>query len=486
MSFCAISNRPPDPSVVYNLSGRGDYHSHFLQWYPPSSMDVSLNETSFLSPRLQLGDAVLSINGVSISSFSTTAAIADFIRNRCGSRLILVALRHFTVWKAGEEASHRELFPAVNPTKNGVETTEYQMLLQSKAKEKRDEISRAIKEGWAKIQKLNYSQSRPTKRKIHHVPTKNGRKGFDPWMFDRMYALADKRLLMNPAFGDEKNPVFYSDNDEFDPDDGRRLRFFASRDITASFSDWLKVRKEAWRARRQNIYPKIGDIEQNDEASSTVTHEFWLSNGHQSFDTWLSYSKSTWRRSYSWHKNKKRKLRSETEKEVHFPSVTMICDVSIDAAMYQFNDWLGARKQQWRIARRKRQLERVDMSGDDSGGAQEASPRKSSVSLERSYSRLSSTNDTIIIDELLEDQQRREREREIDHAPLDISWIFDSDMGAPDDVIVLLMRFLNPSDHGNLLCLSWTSNFSLKKRDAVWQSLCPKRWILPRRPRKSW
>ena len=481
IKFCAISNRPPDPSVVYNISRNGDYHSHFIRCYPPS-INQSSDEMPFLSPRLQLGDAVLSINGLSISSFPTTASIADFIRNRCGSRLIIVALRHPAVWKAGNDASKHDLFPAVNQT-SSTETEDHQMSMQSKAKEERDVISRAIKDKWAKIQKLNYS--RQTKRKIDtFVPTKNG-VTFDPWMFDRSYALADRRLLINPAFGDDKNPVFYADNDEFDPDDGRRLRFFAAKEATTSFGDWLKIRKDVWRGRR-NICPKFDDTGKNDEEPS-ISHEFWLSSGYQSFDTWLLSSKSSWRRSYSWHKNKKRKMRSETEKEVHFPSTAMICDATIDTMMYQFNDWLGARKQQWKIARRKRQLERVESLGNDSTMAQEASPFKCSVSLERSYSRLSSTNnDTIIIDELLEDQQRRQREREIDHAPLDISWIFDLDMGAPDDVIVLLMRFLNPSDHGNLLCLSWTSNFSFKKRDAVWQSLCPKRWILPRRPRKSW
>lgn len=265
---------------------------------------------------------------------------------------------------------------------------------------------------------------------------------------------------------------------------------FATRDVT-SFDDWLKVRKVAWRSKRKHVY--IADTAPivKDEEPSSISHDFWLETGYGSFDEWLLASKAQWRRSYSWHKDKKMKLQTEAEKQVHFPSTELIA--SSDDALVQFHDWLGVRKQQWRINRRKRQIERADSSASYTEEAlsmsdlsNENAPNPSPSKARKSFARLSSSNDTMIIDELLEDQQRQEKEHEIDHAPLDISWIFDSDVGAPDDVIVLLMRFLNPSDHGNLLCLSWSSNFLFKKRDAVWQSLCPKRWVLPRRPRKSW
>lgn len=55
-----------------------------------------------------------------------------------------------------------------------------------------------------------------------------------------------------------------------------------------------------------------------------------------------------------------------------------------------------------------------------------------------------------------------------------------------DDAILNIMGFLCPSDHGNLLCLSYTTNFLFKQRNVMWRSLCPTHWVLPRRPRKSW
>ena len=89
------------------------------------------------------------------------------------------------------------------------------------------------------------------------------------------------------------------------------------------------------------------------------------------------------------------------------------------------------------------------------------------------------------IDEMLEDQERLSKEIE-NRPPLDISWLFDSQLGAPDDVILVVMQFLCPCDHGNLLCLSRNSYALFKKRDLMWQTLCPRHWILPRRPRKPW
>jgi len=89
-------------------------------------------------------------------------------------------------------------------------------------------------------------------------------------------------------------------------------------------------------------------------------------------------------------------------------------------------------------------------------------------------------------DEILEDEEDRLTKEEEPCQPMDISWLFDSQYGAPDDVIVNIMTYLLPSDHGNLLCLSYTSNALFKQRNDMWKTLCPRHWILPRRPRKSW
>jgi hypothetical protein len=536
VSFCRVSNIAPDNTTVYAVPSKlklpeSNYQSNFVQSFPPSwKLPSSTNSPSILSPSLQLGDAIVSINGVPISSFDNIAAVASYIRMHCKSQLIIVAIRHHLVWRAAwnEMTKKTKIFPhnGGNATNTIVvaKTTEMkqqQQLIQQKQKEnalkdQKERVTRAIREGWNTVQRINYAQA--VKRQLvqnaaNYTTTYNSNASKKPrldqhynysTMWDRMHALADTRTLTNPAFKDQNgNCILYADNQEVDPEDGRRFRQFASNDVKVSFCDWLKVRKVSWRGGRKNVHDINGaalDLYDDEDVTTFVPHDFWIASGFESIDEWLLASKAQWRRNYSWHKNKKMKMQEETEKQVHFPSAELITACgSNEEALVQFNDWLGVRKQQWRIGRRKRQLERADSSFEEACGAaaQDATSKPSGNSAEdraslspaksrRTLARLSSSNDTMIIDELLEEQQRQEKEHQIDHAPLDISWIFDSSVGAPDDVIVLLMRFLNPSDHGTLLCLSWTSNYMFKKRDAVWQSLCPKRWILPRRPRKSW
>ena len=487
VQFCRVSNQAPNPSIVYNMSqgmrlDNEDYESSFKRLFPPSWKLSSSNLSSILTPCLQMGDTIVSINGVSVSFFDSIASIATYIRQHCKDKLLLVALRHHVVWKSvwNEMNINMKICPTILQAKS----TEQQQRLQQKIKEyvvteKKARVSRAIGEGWRRVQKTNCTKAVKRKADLNKPAS------------HPLYIFSDTRQLANPKFcNNGGEPILYSDNDDVDPDDGRRFHLFSSKTVSLSFDDWLKARKVVWGGRRKNIYlPNAGQI---DDEVTSVPHDFWLDSGFKSFDEWLSTSKATWRRTYSWHKDKKMKLQAEAEKEVHFPTAELITShASSDVALGLFNDWLGVRKQQWRIIRRKRQLEYTTADT-----AQDASTHQSDDSVDttcispvksrRLLNRLSSSNDTMIIDEIIKDQQLQEQEQKVEHSPLDISWIFDSEKGAPDDVIVLLMRFLNPSDHGNLLCLSWVSNFSFKKRDSVWQSLCPKRWILPRRPRKSW
>lgn len=78
--------------------------------------------------------------------------------------------------------------------------------------------------------------------------------------------------------------------------------------------------------------------------------------------------------------------------------------------------------------------------------------------------------------------------RRIAHSPnttYGLSWVFDSQYGAPDECIANIMTYLPPSDHGKLCCISWASNYLFKQRNRMWSLLCPAHWRLPRRPRKS-
>jgi len=78
----------------------------------------------------------------------------------------------------------------------------------------------------------------------------------------------------------------------------------------------------------------------------TVQHDFWLASGYQTFDQWLAASKTKWARTYSWHQERKNALQLDCEREVHLNS---------NISQHQFENWLGVRKQQWRLERRKRQ-----------------------------------------------------------------------------------------------------------------------------------
>ena len=515
IKFSRVTNQSPSCSIVYDISqlqrNSESYQSHFMKSFPPSWQISTGSSQSLDAPCLQLGDAILSINGVSVTTMGSTSTVATFVRQHCQQKLIIVALRHESVWKAGwqEMTKKIKIFPSITQAKN-TELKLQQMQLQNQMREKfaqeqRGRVAKAIKLAWARVQSQRDSQQAKRKIKVQQMPSERAK--FDTYTFDRLYELADTRQLTNGAFRDcEGKPIPYCDNNDFNPDDGRRFRQFVTRDVRSSFDDWLKQRKMKWRKSRKGLYlTETGTSFTGQEDESTlVPHDFWLLRGYESFDDWILASKAKWRRSYSWHKKKRMKMQTETEREVHFPSTELIASHGPNQIlMDQFNDWLGVRKQQWRITRRRRQLQRGDSTEKNvtctTNDAASSCKSEGSVVDNAAFDhaktpqsspprrRTSALNDTMIIDELLEDQQCQETQMEIDHSPpLDIGWIFDSEIGCPDDVVVLLMSFLNPSDHGNLLCLSWASNYSFKKRDAVWQSLCPKHWILPRRPRKSW
>ena len=97
------------------------------------------------------------------------------------------------------------------------------------------------------------------------------------------------------------------------------------------------------------------------------------------------------------------------------------------------------------------------------------------------------SEETIVIDALLEEQER-EKQRHLKRAPLDISFLFDTAMGCPDDVVVHCMQYLDPREHSKLLALDRETRKCLIERADVWRHLCSCKphWKLPRRPRKPW
>ena len=297
-----------------------------------------------------------------------------------------------------------------------------------------------------------------------------------------------------------------------DFEDGKRSAVFLPTITSESFPSWLKERKASWRG-PWNIRPADSDGEWNDgdDSPSTVARDFWTRQGYSSFNEWLTASTFRWKQSYSWNRKRLAKLAKACDEVVHFP---LHAGTRGNAAVKEARHWLRVRKQQWRILRRKRQrrLEeqaRASLSGtivsetndvgnesrsdktivenDASAEAPNADcvsyvplPSPRSVAVPRQTS-----GEMSIIDALLEEEEQQQRALQ-GRPPLDITFLFDATLGAPDDVVVHCLEFLPRSEHAKLLCVSSATSAAMKNRNEVWRQLCPSHWVLPRRPRKRW
>ena len=165
-----------------------------------------------------------------------------------------------------------------------------------------------------------------------------------------------------------------------------------------------------------------------------------------------------------------------------------------------FSDWLRVRKNQWKVQRRKRQRERLEemqpIEDDVTQKEVDQRPENSVNNKKRppiiwipSASHTQS-GDLIAIDALLEDRKRQQQALEnrlqYHQSSLNIFFLFDADLGCPDDTVTRILTFLDPLEHGTLLSISRGTRRKLMEREKVWRQLCPSHWQLPRRPRKPW
>lgn len=335
--------------------------------------------------------------------------------------------------------------------------------------------------------------------------------------------------LANPLFKDAHGkPLEYVDNWEFDPDDGNRAQLFLPP--IADPSIWLKQRKARWREECYRVtadtpVPNLiqdehyyhrevpsflnsmqDNTEQDDRRDSIVAINFWADR-YDTFDSWLKASTLQWKQSYSWNRRKRKRLQRDCRQAV-----------SLDTDPYA--KWLRVRKNQWKVERRKRQRLRQHVRDDlekrpvadpeegeqleDEQSAQQkttnpadSSPKEchaTGISFDTLMKRsgfaataaTAANDELVLIDALLEEQEREQRLHEARRQTLDISFLFDASLGCPDDVSALIIRFLDPLEHGKLLCISKKLRNGLIERESVWRQLCPEHWILPRRPRKPW
>ena len=469
-----ISQLAPSPALVYRtvttpVTPLDQYESNLSQRFPESCDDIRLRETGLLVPYVLPGDAIISVNGIPLSAFKTTTQFAAYIRDQCQRKMILVALRHENVFKAAQKMIGGGTGQVIQSTKE-----------QNSTQEMTSRIATVVKNAWKQVSEGSTNHQKAKRKSSHST----------------IYAKRPRISYTNSAFRDGNgNPILYCDNndsDEEDPDEGKRMSAFRNDEIDKSFHQWLKKRKATWREARPGKYVSytIDNSEGIDEEGElTVQHDFWLVSGYKSFDQWLAASKTKWTRRYSWHEERRNALQLDCEREVHFPTNTSTVDKH--TLVNQFESWLGVRKQQWRLERRKRQRHRLERTfaeqdelalvsaGDDTSGHVQPENNNPNPSC------TVTTNEDMYIDEILENEERRTNEAATLQS-MDITWMFDASFGAPDDAILNIMTYLSPSEHGNLLCLSYTSNACFKLRSEMWKALCPSHWTLPRRPRKSW
>jgi hypothetical protein len=186
---------------------------------------------------------------------------------------------------------------------------------------------------------------------------------------------------------------------------------------------------------------------------------------------------------------KRKALENDCTEVVHLPGT--IGDDKSDRDSFLL--WLRVRKNQWQVQRRKRQrtiaASLTDRATDADGDNDKLSWSGQSKAVLGSSAQKAAASHTselsVIIDALLENQER-ERKVRVARPPLDIAFLFDSELGVPDDIVANVFSFLHCTEHGKLLCIDRTTRRRLMTRDQVWQQLCPSHWKLPRRPRKPW
>lgn len=294
----------------------------------------------------------------------------------------------------------------------------------------------------------------------------------------------------NPWFkGPDGKGLPFVDNWEFSPEDGTRSELFLPP--IDDFPTWLTQKKKIWKS-RYKVY-KLAPADSDEEFEGEkmiVSHDFWTHQGFSSFQEWRSKSAAKWNLSYSWNKRKRQRIQKEREEIVH---------VSQDPD--QFVHWLKIRRNQWRVLRRKRQRELAERASGKVGatGVEEMDQHQTAhapvrpcdidedpTASKRRRVQVAAVQDMAAIDLILEQEEQERKRRLQARASFDLSFIFYASTGAPDDIVVHILGFLGRKEHAKLVGINASMANALKQRDQVWRQLCPKHWVLPRRPRKPW
>ena len=415
---------------------------------------------------LRPGDIILAINGRPIASFSSFLEITLFLKHT--SYLWMNAIRNPDLSKNITYNNQPQLsYWAAEETYRTLKPQLLQLALQASHHPGYTYRSLEREDSSFGIRKFtSYSQQPPA------TPPAPKPTALMPVM------------CTNPLFRDDSGkPLPYSDDLEYDPDDGSRAKDFLVN--VDCFSAWLALRKAKWRQRwtARELDNVVDNVEEEDSPTN-VPHDFWSHQGFSSFEQWQQCRTAGWKRLYSWNLRKRKRIEEDAEEIVHFPCA----HVGNDTALL---DWLRVRKNQWKILRRKHQRKLEQTRYDttpgrtlcEANGCPSPANHETSATSSNPLLRQQTTGDMLLIDSLLEEQECK---RQANLKTYDFAFVFDAKLGAPDDVIAQCLRYLPTFEHGKLLCINSTTSSAFKERDDMWRQLCPTHWILPRRPRKRW
>ena len=305
-------------------------------------------------------------------------------------------------------------------------------------------------------------------------------------------SISTAETMEDTKLSEENKNIPFVDNLEEQPEDGKRAALFLPTipdTSSTEFQSWIQARKTRWRT-SYKVY-RHAQEETNSNAyideDRTVAVDFWATR-FDTFEDWLAHSLHKWKLGYSWNRRKRTRLVQECQEVVHLSSGV--------TEKEGFDHWLKIRKRQWMVHRRKRQRLRKQETAaipqstrsQATSVSLESGSNNSSISLQSAVKHQKDV-DLVLIDDLLQQEERKRRameERQKQWTVDRIAFVFDQDLGVPDDVVVHIMEFLPTREHTKLLGIDRTTRAKFQQRDAVWQKLCPSRWRLPRRPRKSW
>jgi hypothetical protein len=451
------------------------------------------------------GDCLVGVAGVSVASLASLTAVTDLLRNYASTCLQIVLYQNQAARRAAASAFHmataNQNYSSMDPTYAAAHAAWQAMCHELDVPS--PSVSNTVHRSLFTTPVLAHRNSggaSATGSVVSQHQKHVGQHVIPRYAPHPVHVPVSKNLLFVDHYTGRKGIPFADELYEFDPDEDNLAALFLVPNESTPV--WLRKRKTQWR-KCYSVFPILQDRIQEEAAarhnckmqtafwtsSSPSYHfmddrldcnvpvDFWTCQGFATHALWLAARTKQWQSKYSWNVRKRKALENDCVEVVHLPG-TVASDVGMNDKT-KFLLWLRVRKNQWQVQRRKRQ--RKDAAARIDSRDVTTCPIRCAGGIAPS----SATLVTDLIDSLLEEQERQ-REARTARPPLDISFLFNSELGIPDDVVANVLGYLHSSEHGKLLCINQTARRQLMGREQLWRQLCPSHWKLPRRPRKPW